>query len=380
MKSSATLSFSVFALVLAANAYAQSTQAVSQGARMVFQAFDGQTPPVNKEGVGYPTYYQGTYSGGVDGGVFSTSMDTSKKMVGTASLKMHFTSGAYLYAQFNPYNGTSREFARAYASNPQDWKFNTYNRMQFWLWNPATGEPEEADGTQNFYVGTYVKSVTNADPYSDESGGGHFYHPFNILRNAWSLCTFNMHPGHGRGDSGGVDSGNVPYPTVPTDPSNTYNYFDTLTRWYIAGNGGGTDVRDYWLDDIVLYEETQSENDEQIYGVCASYTASNNRFFLTWNRLKDENDVKHEVRYAFSDIHTSGWANATAAPSGTITPPGWQGYNGMVYDTTGINVAGKSRIYFAIKPQNSNVFTQVSFPLSSADTKTPLPPSNFNVQ
>jgi hypothetical protein len=366
------------AIALALGLFASTASA--QGAQIVLQNFDGSTPPKNKEGVGYPTFYQGTYGGGVDGGTFSTAIDTSKKIAGSGSLKMTFTSGAYFYAQFNPYNGTTREFTRNYALNPSSWKFNTYNRMRFWFWAPSGGEPENSEGQHNFYMGTYVKRVTNADAYSDEAGGAHFYHPFNVMRNTWSLCTLNMHPGHGRGEPGGVDSGNVPYPTSG-DPSNTYNYFDALTRWYISGNGGGTVTpRTYWLDDISFIQQTAPENDKQVYGVCASYTQSGNRLFLTWNRHKDENSTKHEVRYSFSDIHTSGWNSATTAPSGTISPPGYQGYNGMVYNTTGINVSGKSTIYFAIKPQDSSVFSQIALPLNGSETVAPSAPTSLSVQ
>jgi len=35
----------------------------------------------------------------------------------------------------------------------------------------------------------------------------------------------------------------------------------------------------------------------------------------------------------------------------------------MVYDTTAIAANGQTRIYLAIKPQNSNLFSQVSLPL-----------------
>ena len=179
---------------------------------------------------------------------------------------------------------------------------------------------------------------------------------------------------------GSVDSGNVPYPTVWSgDPPNTYNYYDALTRWYISGTGGGTGIRDYWIDEIEFYQEPYTENDDQVYGICVSYTAATNRIFLTWNRLKDENSVKHEVRYVFSNIHVLGWDNAIPAPSGIITPPGYQGYNNMVYDTTAIDVTGQSTIYFAIKPQDSSVFSQIALPLNTGipDTTPPTSPTTL---
>ncbi len=354
-----------------------SSDVWGQGAQLTFQNFDGPTPPKNLEGDGYPYAYEG----GTEGGPLSISIDTSKKVAGSGSLKLTLLSGFQFYPQWNPWDGFSRTFARAY-SQSSPWKFNTYNRLRMWFFVPAnTPAYEGTDGTHNYYLGTYVKRVTNPDSNSDEAGGGHFYHNFNILRGQWSMCTFNSHPGHERGESGGVDTGNVPYPTSG-DPANTYNYFDALTRFYIQEtSSGGPFPRDYWIDELLFYQEQRPENDTQIYSICVSVTAASNRIFLTWNRLKDQNDVKHEVRYAFSDIHSLGWNNATPAPGGTVAPPGWQGNNNMVYDTTAINLTGQSTIYLAVKPQNSSVFSQVAFPLNGTPAQTtPKPPTDVKAQ
>jgi hypothetical protein len=73
------------------------------------------------------------------------------------------------------------------------------------------------------------------------------------------------------------------------------------------------------------------------------------------------------VRYAFSDIYTLGYANATPAPGGTgLMPLGTGGFNNMVWSTTQINVSGQSNIYIAIKPQNSSAFHQIVHPLPPA--------------
>jgi len=335
---------------------------------MVFQNFDDPTLPVNMAGSGYPR----AYSSSTEGGPLDISIDTSKKVAGESSLKLTMTSGFTFYPQWNPYKSVGRGFARDYFPNPQEWEFNTYNRFQFWFFMAENGSPERYPGPSsmsNIYMGTYVKRITNPDNFSDETGGGHYYHSFNALRGQWSMCVMNSHPDHRRGDSGSVDPGNLPYPTTSEfggsgDPAETYNYFDTLTRFYFQESNGATEFpRTYWFDEMAFYQEPAPENDDQVYSICVSVTPETNRLFLTWRRPKDENNIKHEVRYAFSDIHKLGWNNATAAPDGIITPPGWQGYNGMVYDTTDINMKGHSVIYLAIKPQNSDIFSQVAFPL-----------------
>lgn len=338
------------------------------GEVMIYQNFDGASVPLNLGGDTLPQYYENQP---LEGGQFTPSIDTGKKVAGASSLKMHLTTGTGLYAQFNPYGGPlNRIFARDYSADPAGWAFNTYNRMRYWFFDPADGEPEGTAGNTNYYMGTYCKYVTAFDQTSDEAGGGHFYHPFNVARGTWSLCTFCSHPGHRRGDPGSLDSGNLPYPTTATyggsgDPDNTYYYFDTLTRWYISGDNAASPLpRDYWLDEIEFYQETHAENDEQVYGICASYTASTNRLLLTWNRPKSEGSTNHDVRYAFSNIHDLGYANATAAPGGTGIAPTGNDYNGMLYATTAIDVTGQSTIYFAIKPVNSSLYSTIALPLA----------------
>ena len=57
-----------------------------------------------------------------------------------------------------------------------------------------------------------------------------------------------------------------------------------------------------------------------MYSLTGTYDPTTNEVVVTWNRPPDENDVNHEVRYAFSDIHEVGWEAATP-PEGIIRPP-----------------------------------------------------------
>ena len=334
--------------------------------------------PVSQGGSIYPDWYQATG----EGGPFTASIDTSKKITGAASLKMHLTSGIGLYAQFNPYSDNGRQFARNYMDIPSGWQFGIYNRMSFWFFHAANSSPLYGAGGTNYYMGTYVKSVVINDTSSDENGGGHFYHPFNVESGVWSYCVMNTHPGHQRGDPGSLDSGDRLYPTTSAyggsgDPASTYTYYDTLTRWYISGDGGSNFPQDYWLDDVKIYQEPVVENDNLVYSICSSYNQPINKLTLTWNRYKGV-DTSHEVRYAFSDIHTLGWNNATLAPNGTVDSTG-NDYNGMVYTTTAINVGSNPTIYFAIKPQGETLFSQIALRLitNTPDTTPPSSPTNL---
>jgi hypothetical protein len=333
---------------------------------------------VTGDGDGYPQ--TGAYNPARnEGGTFTTSINRTDSISGT-SLQMNLTQGM-LYAQFNPYNyaGNSnypgpRAFARDYAEEKANWQFNTYNRMSFWIKLPPSDTAFARDGNPGnmFQVGTFVKQVANTDRYSDETGGGHYYHLINPpSTGTWVQVILNMHPDHRRSDAGTVDPGVLDHPTG--EPQ--YNYFDTLTRFYLQRMPAPSSYPAvYLIDNIEFYQETRPENEVQVYSLAATYRASDNRLVVTWNRNKGDDTTKHEVRYAFSDIHASGWDKATPAPSGLITPPGNGPYNGMVYDTTALNTKNQSTVYVAIKPANSSRFTQIAVPLQKT-AASPLPPA-----
>jgi len=334
--------------------------------RMILLSFDGPDLPVNKSKDGYPTfYYNRDYQGT---GKFTTSLNKADARSGSC-LQMELTEGA-LYAQFNPYgNGnTTRGFARDYSANPKGWKFNTYNRLRFWIKSPTAAAPHQTTGQSNFEFGTYVKRVNNPDPKSDESGGNHFYHHLNLPNSGtWTQVILNMHPSHVRSEPGSKEHGNQPHPTGEKE----YNYFDALTRFYIqALNPPSRYPATYFLDEMEFYREPHEENDDAIYSITATHVPMKNRVIVTWTRNKDENNVKHEVRYSFKDVHQIGWEAADPAPQGIITPPGDQGYNSMVYDTTDLPLKKqpvtslKEYLYVAVKPKNSKLFSQIAIPLT----------------
>jgi hypothetical protein len=342
------------------------------------QDFNGAALPVNGDGDGYPNempLYSG--AGGTEGGTAALSLDPGDAVSGS-SLEVSLTSGSNFYLQFNPYNyanspayPSQRSFARNYAQGGAQWQFNTYNYLSFWIQLPANEPDWTTGGDGNFNVGTYVKQVTNADPTSDETGGNHYYHNLILptgVGGAWTHVILGMHPDHVRG--GGIaDPGVLTYPTTAAfggdDPAGTYNYFDALSRFYIEDDSENVPLPAvFHVDDVQFLRDPYQENDAQAYQVTSTYQASTNRLVLTWMHKLGEDSVNQEVRYSFTDIHQTGWAAATPAPNGIVTPPGSGGYNGMIYDNSALPLAGHSVVYIAIKPQNSSVFTQVAVPLS----------------
>jgi RNA polymerase sigma factor (sigma-70 family) len=324
--------------------------------------FDGPMPPVNQAGDGYPRPgYDPAHPD--QGGLFTASIEPTDAVAGR-SLRMRVTKGR-LSAMFTPEGPPGiKSFTRNYVVNPSAWRFNTFNRLRFWVKCPPASPPHGTTGHEsNMSVGTYVKRVRDANPQSLDVGGGYYFHRINVpALNCWTQVILNMHPQKATEDRRIQDPGNLPHPTGEKE----YNYFDALTQFYI-------EVRwppkvypaDYLLDEMEFYHEPYAENDDQVYGLTGTHEPKSNRLIFTWNRRMEENTVAHEVRYAFADIHVSGWEKAKPAPGGTVRPPArGDTANSMVYDSSELPLAGQRMVWIAVKPQNSERFSQIAVPLS----------------
>ncbi len=321
--------------------------------RMPLLRFDRPTLPRNRAGDPYPSQYPGEGAGDV-------RIERGAGVRGGA-LALELREG-FFYAQFNPRDAAGlRGFARDYVSVRRRWRRDTYDRMSLWIRVPTDAMPLLRTGQDNLHVGTYVKSVAEADPYTDETGNNHWYHHFNVApTGTWTKLVLNMHPDHLRNQSGGVEHGVQAHPTG--EPG--VNYFDALTRFYVSQEREPpSSYPSVWLlDEIMFYRARHPEADEQVYSVAATYVPEENRLILTWRRDKDENDLRHEVRWAFRSIHRIGWE--AASPGGWVSPLGWQGYNGMVWESTAVSVDLRRRaIYLGIRPEGQDLFTEIELPL-----------------
>jgi len=343
-----TLLASALMFSLAVTAAAQPAE---EAPPLKLAAFDGESLPLNKAGVPYVSQYR-------PAGEATVTLERSGGVSG-GCVKFELTQGDF-YPQFNAHNADgTRGFAREYVDGT--WRFNTYNRMSFWIQVPRNARPLARGGRETIQFGTYVKRIQGEDNRSDETGGNHWYHHLNLpATGTWTKVVLNMHPHHFRGASGGTEHGNQAHPTKEEQ----YNYFDTLTRFYMEGISKPSSYPAvYRLDEFVLFREPNEEADELVYSIAATYVRDERQLILTWSRNKNEEKVRHEVRYAFESIHMIGWDKATPAPGGTITPPGVGGYNGMVYTTTDVPTEGKSVIFLGMRPEKASRFSQIELPI-----------------
>jgi len=265
----------------------------------------------------------------------------------------------YTYTEDAPGFSNGWQYMRRFVEQPETYQTNRINRMRLWIKVPP-GIPFETNGSETLQFGTFTRE--SSAPLSDgETDNGHWYHHYNIgYTGEWHQVIVDTHPNHQRSGPGSTEWGDRLHPTGEA----SLTYFDVMTRFYF--DSGYTSVpagAAFYLDGFELYEETRPENVEQVYSLNAVYIPSSQTIRVGWMRQKTENQVVHEVRYAFEDIFATGFAAATPAPGGMITPPGHGGYNGMSYTTTQIDVSGHSTIYVAIKPQNATSFRQIAVPL-----------------
>jgi hypothetical protein len=330
-----------------------------------------------------PTYprYLWSISEGV--GTGPTTLAKNEKHDGAQSIKSVFTGGDWQWHVYTYTEGLSGfsndwQFVRKFVKNPSTWQLGKVNRLKFWIKLPP-GIVAYKDGEPNFHFGTFIRCSTCT---GDESDNGHFYHYYNLeTTGQWEQIIVDTIPDHQRSGNANLDQPDRLF--VTNEPN--FTYFDAMVRFYldIPWNQGGVPLNSaFYMDGFQFYVETNPENIEQIRSMHASYDPVLNRVAVGWNRKKSETTVKHEVRYAFTDIFQSGWDAATPAPSGTITPPSTEtGYNAMWWSSTAIPLAGKTNLYVAIKPQNSNRFRQIVIPLTgSAGGPVPMAPASLQVR
>jgi hypothetical protein len=314
----------------------------------------------------------------------SIAVTTEDSHGGGASLKYELTDalagnaphGSSAYLRFRP--ETDIDYGRHNASEyitSGKWKFDTYNRMRFWVKVPPAFAKEfrAGWGRANMNVGTYIRSshgrLRNSGAEESGIGGGHDYHGFKIpYTGAWHQIILDMHPSHSRGGPGWVEWGNTPHPTG----ENGFNYFDALTLFYVdfVGLAGGYHAlskypAEFYFDDFEFYKDTNPENVDQVYSLNGVYVPADNRIYVGWSHPKYDEKTKYEVRYAFEDIYSlpNKWNSATPAPKGTVSPAGGA-YNLIEYITTRIKVTGHDTIYIAIKPGNAALFREIALPVN----------------
>ena len=310
--------------------------------------------------------YPGDWNNGPDPGIAEISTDTAKYGDKSLRVTVQFNgetgdpNSGNIYMQFRPVQCNGHT-VNMWEFVEDTYTFDYYNRMRIWI-KIAEGVTKLPDGKKNTAIGTYVRKQ-DADPLDQEDGGGHYYHEFNLqYTGEWHQLLWDFHPHARRGDSGGLDRGVLEYPTTT---GAGWNAFDALNRWYIDINWRPPDPYPgvYYIDHIELFHDPNPENVLQIYSLHGTFVPSTNMLYVGWSRYKPEGTIDHEVRYAFSSVHSLGWANATPAPNGIVSPLGQGGYNGMEYETNLINVGTNDIIFVAIKPENSSDIREIRIPL-----------------
>jgi hypothetical protein len=264
-----------------------------------------------------------------------------------------------------------------YVQPTSAWTAGKFNAIRFWVKVPQQMGKAE-NGHENVQIGTYVRAQ-NGDRGTQ---GDHYYHFYNFQPTGeWEQVILDYHPTYLIGGSGNAEIGNHANPF-----GGSWTYVDALTRFYFDGqNGMKSTPATFYFDNYELITLPSSENVDQVYSIHGVYVPSGNKVIVGWSRRKDQDSLTYEVRYSFSDINSSGWSAATAAPGGSIPGNGLGAYNTMEWSTTGITTSGKNTLYIAIKPTTASNFRQIAIPLNGGGAPPPtsvqpMPPTNVTAQ
>ena len=319
------------------------------------------------------------YDEGNSGGTVTASTDMAHS--GSYSAKAHL-NGQRIYMQFytwhQPLGGWS--YAHLWELDPGAWAKDTYDAMQFYVYIPSGLNPD-------IQLGTYVEGGT-----MDSWAGAHYYHFFNFTYSGvWEKVILDWHPNHQVGTDYNKNEW-LGLRTVDTNgqPGSYWTYIDGLTRFYFDDSyGSGGTNKNYYFDDFYFITIPTAERDavDQTYSVHGYYNPNNNTTRVGWQQNKFHPTYNnYSVRYAFSDIHTLGWSNATVAPGTISCNNELPGYNDCSWSTTGINASGHDTIYIGIKYGTDISFRQISLPTSESKSLAPPnpsippnPPTNLNL-
>lgn len=277
------------------------------------------------------------------------------------------------------------QYIRKFVNNPNldpnggtpAWPLNSINRLKFWIYLPAGISFNSVKGNHNFEFGTFIRDIS-APLVDGESNNQHYYHFFDFESSGtWEQVIVDNHPSYQRQatNSGGVKE----YGLEPQAANPGYNYFDLMTRFYLDFPYNAK-VGDYYVDDFEYYTEKYPEDVLRIRSLHAYYQPGTNKISVGWSRQSQDVSLVYEVRYAFSDIHASGWDAATAAPSGSVTGGPDGDYSTVKYSTTAINVSGKPMVYIAIKATGQTTFRQIAIPTTGKALPLPNPPTDITVK
>jgi len=311
-----------------------------------------------------------------EGGIGITSIATGAAHDGSDGLQEILTAGT-AYMHFFAYDGIAWKFAHEMLSSGT-WTTNKFNRMSFWVKHPATMKEENFTNGKNIELGTYTR-CQSCDRTTQNAGGTHYYHYYNVLPNVWTYVIVDNHPQHSVGGPS-TDPGIV---TSPTSDGPTWNYFDSLTRWYwnapyIAPTSYPATFQ--W-DSVQFYvDPNPGEDVAHIASMEASYNPATNKLHIGFVRNASQDntsDTTYTARYAFADIWALGFNNAL--PMGSVGPDGLGDYVNKKIESTTLNLSGHSMVFIAVQKQGRTDFRQIAIPISPGSGPVLQAPANLRV-
>lgn len=349
---------------------------------IIFDDFESGLRIINPLWSGGDKYLWNHYEG--EDGAGDEGIDTSNPHGGTNCLYGRKVTSNSIYMYFYPYEEDHWDYLREWVLVPGNWIADTYTRMKFWMKVPV-GITRAAGGDYNFNVGTYNRRWGQTDKTVNEdlptaTYNSHFYHWYNIpYTGEWHQFIVDTYPDHQREHDPSADQGDKIYYEYDTfgESEAGHNYWDCMTACYIDFHDNPSSYPAYWyFDDFELYQEPNSANENllEVRSLHGVYVPSSNTIIFGFRKQKSTTS-DYIVKYAWSSIHSLGWANAYDAPSGTISPLGSGGYNEMYYSTTSIDITGHPYIYMGVKKSGSSYFREMEIPTGQITSRRN--PSHF---
>ena len=288
--------------------------------------------------------------------------------VGDRSLAVTSGVGERPSLVFKPEANGTPLFLKDVLVQPASWPGNGYfNRLEFFVFVDSTTSPSAG---RNLVVTTSTRDPDSGLPLGGAGGGGaKFRHKFQVPHSGgWQKVVLDVHADEALGRSpppGKQDYGVITNP-LGTLTSKGHSYYDVVDQMEIHFEGASTVEAATWkIDGVRLYREDYLENEENVHSMTGSVVLNPSgvlgpELFASWTRNKDDLSA-HEVRYAYANIHETGFNSANVLPEVPSTAdPTMQ-----VAMTSGLQSPppAATHLYLAVRPKGAVAFKQIKIPI-----------------
>jgi hypothetical protein len=216
----------------------------------------------------------------------------------------------------------------------------------------------------NMHFGTYLcwdDGGLGGEDCPKEADGNHYYHYLTVNDGAWLHVQLDQHPTHKRGGAEPNEPDND-----PVFVSEGKHYYENMNGFYYEIVASQSQVTSYWIDEVILWNQTNTENEDSIgSAVWVGYWSATDKWEIGFGSVWPGRPMQatFEVRWSISPITNTNYSTATIVEPeyyeyGTtnhirLSDGGWSKTAWTRFELPDSIETSNSKLYFAIRDVSS---------------------------